>query len=128
MKVWLEITNLVIPGWTDDLTMIKKMCEWLFVNGFANSPLHFSRFHPEFKLTQVSATPVATLEKAREIAQRAGLNYVYIGNVAITNAENTYCPACKKLLVERKGYRILNNSIVSGKCKFCGYIIPGRWS
>jgi len=128
MKVWLEITNLVIPGWTDDLNLIKKMCEWLFANGFADCPLHFSRFHPQFKLTQVPATPIATLEKAREIALKARLNYVYIGNVANTDAEHTYCAACKKLIVERKGYRILNNYIVSGKCKFCGRVIPGRWS
>ena len=68
MKVWLEITNLIIPGWTDDLTMIKKMCEWLHNNGFDDNPLHFNRFHPEYRLTQVPSTPVETLVKARNIA------------------------------------------------------------
>jgi pyruvate formate lyase activating enzyme len=128
MNVWLEITNLVIPGWTDDLVMIKKMCDWLSLNGFIDNPLHFIRFHPEYRLTQVPATPLATLEKARDIALKAGLHYVYIGNVANTPAEHTYCSKCGKTVVERRGYSILMNSIVSGKCKFCGQTIPGRWS
>lgn len=128
MKVWLEITNLVIPGWTDDAAMIKKMCNWLVANGFSDCPLHFSRFHPQYKLTQVPATPVAVLEKSRNTALQAGMKYVYIGNVAGSNGENTYCPSCKKVVVERKGFRILNNAIVSGKCRFCGHIIPGRWT
>jgi pyruvate formate lyase activating enzyme len=128
MKVWLEITNLVIPGWTDDMTMIKKMCEWLHVNGFDDYPLHFNRFHPEYRLTQVPLTPVETLVKARKIALDAGLHYVYIGNVANTDAENTNCSSCHKTVVVRKGYRILQNDIVSGKCRYCGHIIPGCWS
>ena len=128
MKVWLEITNLVIPGWTDDPAMIRRMCDWLVKNGFSDYPLHFSRFHPQYKLTQVPATPVAVLEKARSAAMKAGMNFVYIGNVANTDAENTYCPSCKKLIVERKGFRILRNSIVTGKCGYCGYSIPGKWN
>jgi pyruvate formate lyase activating enzyme len=127
MNVWLEITNLVIPGWTDDFNMIKRMCDWLHANGFEDNPLHFSRFHPQYRLTQVPATPVATLVKAREIALRSGIKFVYIGNVSGTDAENTWCPTCKKMIVERKGYRILQNSIVSGKCQYCGTPIPGRW-
>jgi pyruvate formate lyase activating enzyme len=128
MKVWLEITNLVIPGWTDDLTMIKKMCEWLHTNGFDDNPLHFSRFHPEYRLTQVPSTPLETLVKARNIALDAGLHFVYIGNVANTDAENTNCPSCHKTVIVRKGYRILQNDIISGKCRNCGHIIPGHWS
>ncbi len=128
MNVWLEITNLVIPGWTDDFTMIARMCDWLFQNGFTDSPLHFIRFHPEYRLTQVPPTPLSTLDKARDIALKAGLKYVYIGNVANTPAENTYCPKCGKIVVERKGYRILQNAIASGKCKYCGQAIPGRWT
>ncbi len=128
MKVWLEITNLVIPGWTDDLAMIKKMCEWLHANGFDDNPLHFSRFHPEYRLTQVPSTPLETLFKARNIALDAGLHFVYIGNVANTDAENTNCPSCHKTVILRKGYRILQNDIVTGKCRHCGHIIPGHWS
>ena len=126
--VWLEITNLVVPGWTDDLTMIKEMCDWLVTNGFADSPLHFSRFHPLYKLTSLPYTPLATLEKAREIAIKTGIRYVYIGNVPGTDAENTYCPKCKKMVIERRGFTILNNNLRSGACKFCDNRIAGVWA
>ena len=128
MNVWLEITNLVIPGWTDDFNMISRMCDWLVQNGFTENPLHFIRFHPEYRLTQVPPTPIATLDRAREIALKAGLKYVYIGNVANTPAENTYCPKCGKIVVERKGYQILQNAIIAGKCRYCAQPIPGRWT
>ena len=109
--VWLEITNLVIPTWTDNLDMIKKMCDWLFQNGLSDNPLHFSRFNPLYKLTQLPSTPVETLEKARQIALNAGLKYVYIGNVPGSEGQNTYCPKCKKIVVERKGFRMMQNHI-----------------
>ena len=127
-KVWLEITNLVIPGWTDKMEMISKMSEWLVANGLSNCPLHFSRFTPLYKLNQLPTTPVSVLEKAREIALNAGMHYVYIGNVPGHIGENTYCHQCKKLIVERKGFAILANNILHGKCRFCGQNIPGVWS
>ena len=99
--VWIEITNLIVPSWTDDFDMIKKMCDWLYNNKLYNYPLHFSRFHPQYKLSQLPSTPVATLQKAREIALKAGIKFVYLGNVPGTKAENTYCPKCKKVLIER---------------------------
>ncbi len=126
--VWLEITNLIIPGWTDDMDMIRQMCDWLYKNDLYDYPLHFSRFHPQYKLTRLPATPVATLEEARKTAIDAGIKFVYIGNVPGTDAENTNCPKCKKILVERKGYKILANNIVKNKCVYCGEIIPGLWS
>ncbi len=126
--VWLEITNLVIPGWTDDLDMIAEMCHWLMSNGFTDTPLHFSRFQPLYKLTQLPSTSVSILEKARNIALDAGLKFVYIGNVPGTTAENTYCPSCKKTVVERRGMVILNNYIVHNTCKFCGEKIAGVWN
>jgi pyruvate formate lyase activating enzyme len=125
--VWLEITNLIVPSWTDNFEMIKKMCDWLYDNNLYNYPLHFSRFHPQYKLTQLPSTPVATLQKAREIALKAGIKFVYIGNVPGTKAENTYCPKCKKVLIERRGYSILANNISGNKCKYCGENIPGVW-
>ena len=125
--VWLEITNLVIPGWTDDLEMIKEMCKWLYDNNFKDYPLHFSRFSPLYKLTQLPATPVSILEKARDVALNSGLNYVYIGNVPGTSAENTACPRCKKIVVERRGYRIIANNIVNNKCRFCNTPVAGIW-
>jgi pyruvate formate lyase activating enzyme len=128
MNVWLEITNLVVPTWTDDLSMIQQMCKWLVANGFSNNPLHFSRFHPEYKLTQLPATPMDTLIKSREIAIKAGLKYVYVGNAPGLQAENTICPKCKKTVVERKGFNIISNNIVSSRCKFCNEPIAGVWN
>jgi len=126
--VWLEITNLIVPGWTDDFNMIREMCEWLHSNGLSDYPLHFSRFHPMYKLTQLPSTPISTLEKARNIALETGIKFVYIGNVPGTNASNTYCPKCKKLLIERLGYQITQNHIKNGKCEFCNETIPGIWN
>ncbi|MDZ7291186.1 MAG: AmmeMemoRadiSam system radical SAM enzyme [candidate division KSB1 bacterium] len=126
--VWLEITNLVVPSWTDNLEMIKSMCDWLVQNGLQDCPLHFTRFTPLYKLTQLPLTPVSTLEKARDIALQAGVKYAYVGNVPTHPAENTYCHQCGKMIIERRGFFILNNHIVKSKCKFCGAKIPGVWS
>lgn len=126
--VWLEITNLVVPGWTDSLSMIKEMCDWLVDNGFQDTPLHFSRFFPIYKLTSLPFTPEATLNKARQIALSSGIKYVYIGNVPGTIAENTYCPKCKKVVIERKGFTIIQNNLDHGNCKFCQQKIAGGWA
>jgi len=126
--VWLEITNLVIPSWTDNLDMIKRMCEWLVHNGLQECPLHFSRFNPLYQLTQLPMTPVSTLEKAREIAVGAGVQYVYIGNVPGHSAENTFCHKCGKMIIERRGYQILANNLERGKCRYCSVRVPGVWS
>lgn len=126
--VWLEITNLIIPTWTDDLKMIKRMCDWLVKSGLHDCPMHFSRFNPLYKLTQLPATPVSTLDRAREIALKSGLQYVYIGNVPGHAAENTYCHNCGKMIVERRGFTILSNNIAGGTCRYCSTRIPGVWS
>jgi len=89
--------------------------------------LHFGRFFPHYKLGNLPPTPIETLENSRQIALRAGLKYVYIGNVPGNPAENTYCPRCGKLLVKRVGYIVEENNIIDSKCKFCGYKIAGRW-
>lgn len=125
--VWLEITNLVVPSWTDDMDMIKKMCDWLANQGLNTVPLHFSRFQPLHKLTHLPATPVQTLEKARQTALSAGVKYVYIGNVPNHQAGNTYCPGCKNLLIERRGYFIIQNNLDNATCKFCHEKIDGVW-
>jgi pyruvate formate lyase activating enzyme len=125
--VWLEITNLVVPEWTDDLDMIGKMCNWLYENGFKNTPIHFSRFTPMYKLKHLPPTPVSVLEDARNIALESGLNYVYIGNVPGSEGENTYCPNCKKEIINRRGFYIQESHVKSGKCEFCGESIAGVW-
>lgn len=125
--VWLEIINLVIPTWTDDMDMVKKMCDWLVTNGFSETPLHFSRFTPMYKLTNLTSTPVATLESALKIATAAGIKYVYVGNVPGHDAENTYCPDCKKKIITRKGFTILENHIKNSNCEYCGSAIAGIW-
>ncbi len=126
--VWLEITNLVIPSWTDDLEMIKKMCGWLAENGFDDTPLHFSRFHPQYKLQRLPSTPVNTLVKAKDIATVEGLKFVYIGNVPGNNAVDTSCPQCNEKLVDRSGYSIADFQISNGKCPHCNAEIAGRWN
>ncbi|MCX6282998.1 MAG: AmmeMemoRadiSam system radical SAM enzyme [Bacteroidetes bacterium] len=126
--VWLEITNLIVPGWTDKMDMVKEMCEWLVENGFSDYPLHFSRFFPLYKLTSIPYTPLSTLEQAYNIARKAGINYVYIGNVPGTDYENTYCPKCRKLSVERRGFTVTANNIKNGNCGFCSTRINGIWT
>jgi pyruvate formate lyase activating enzyme len=125
--VWLEITNLVVPTWTDDMDMIKKMCDWLYENDMHIYPLHFSRFTPLYKLTNLPQTPVSSLDQARQVALNAGIKYVYIGNVPGHEGNHTYCPKCKKILVERIGYYIKQNNITDSKCRFCGEKIDGVW-
>lgn len=125
--VWLEITNLVVPGWTDDFRMIGNMCDWLMKEGFAGVPLHFSRFQPLHKLTRLPPTPVPTLVRAKEIAVKAGIKFVYIGNVPGLGGEDTSCPSCRTLLIKRTGFATENNILSGGKCPKCGTAIPGRW-
>jgi len=127
-NVWLEITVLIIPTLNDDMAEIKKMMTWVRSNLGADVPIHLSRFHPQYKMKTLPPTPVSTLVTAREVAQTAGLKYVYIGNVPGHDGESTYCPKCKKPAVKRRGYTILENNITNGKCKSCGCDIEGVWS
>jgi len=127
MGVWLEITNLVIPTWTDKLEEIRKMCKWLSENGFSNTPLHFSRFYPMYKLEQLPPTPLDILNKAFRIATDEGLKYVYVGNIPGNEYANTRCPSCGSIAVERQGYRIAANNITGGKCNKCGKTVDGVW-
>ncbi|RKY39530.1 MAG: AmmeMemoRadiSam system radical SAM enzyme [Candidatus Omnitrophota bacterium] len=125
--VWLEVTNLIVPGLNDSPQEIREMCLWIKENLGVNTPVHFSRFYPAYKLRNLFPTPVKTLERAREIALSTGLKYVYIGNVPGHKGEITYCPRCGRVLIRRVGYTILENNIIYGRCKFCGEEIAGRW-
>ena len=126
LGVWLEITNLVIPQANDNTDDIRQMCCWIKDNLGVSYPLHFSRFSPQYKLLNRPPTPLKTLVKAREIALEQGIKYVYIGNIS-TDAENTYCPHCGKLLIKREGYQISEINIENNKCRFCGEKIEGVW-
>ena len=126
-EVHLEITNLVVPTINDDPDVITRMCGWVRKNLGDDVPLHFTRFFPNYKLTDIPPTPVKTLELAWSIARDAGLKYVYIGNIPGHNADNTFCAKCGKLLVQRYHFAILENNVNNGSCMFCGEGIPGIW-
>jgi pyruvate formate lyase activating enzyme len=124
-SVWLEITNLIIPSYTDDMQMISEMCDWLVANGFSDVPLHFSRFFPSYKMQNVEQTPVETVEKAAEIAKSKGIKYVYVGNVH-SGETNTVCPKCGNILIRRKGFDTETNEF-KGVCGECGFEVGGSW-
>jgi pyruvate formate lyase activating enzyme len=128
MGVWLEITNLVVPSWSDNLDEIGKMCKWLSENGFKNTPVHFNRFYPVHKLEQLPPTPVETLNKAANIATGEGMKFVYTGNVPGSELADTRCPSCSTVLISRKGFRVEANTITGGKCSKCGNKIAGVWN
>jgi pyruvate formate lyase activating enzyme len=128
-KVWFEVTNLVVPTYTDKSDMIRKMCDWLVDNTGPDYPLHFSRFFPLHKLTHLPVTSPDVLIEARAIARKAGLRYVYIGNVeGIDGGSTTYCPNCKRPVVDRHGYRVTTMDVKDGKCRFCRTPIAGVWT
>lgn len=120
LNVWTEITNLVIPTQNDSMDEISEMCKWILDNLGDETPLHFSAFHPDFKMLHIERTPKTTLMDARDIALDAGLKYVYTGNV-FGDGSNTYCPGCSQLLVERNWHTVVKNIIHDNICPECGY-------
>ncbi|MGQ9638008.1 MAG: AmmeMemoRadiSam system radical SAM enzyme [Thermodesulfobacteriota bacterium] len=125
--VWLEIVNLIVPTLNDNPKMIDDMCKWIQKNLGLDTPLHFTRFFPNYQLTHLPPTPISTLEKAYEIAVQNGLKYVYIGNVPGHLKNSTFCPSCKKRIVHRNHFEILEINIINGRCKFCNSPILGKW-
>jgi pyruvate formate lyase activating enzyme len=126
-NVWLEIVNLVIPTLNDGPESINEMCRWIKENLGVDTPLHFTRFHPDYKLIHLSPTPVSTLESAYEIAKKNGLRYVYIGNVPGHIYNSTFCPFCNRKVIHRTNFNILEMNVVNGSCKFCNSPIEGIW-
>ena len=124
-RVWLEVTNLLIPTLNDKSNEIEKMCKWLSKNTSKNTPLHFSRFFPCYRLLDIKSTSTKLLMRAQKIAQKY-LDYVYIGNIQTPKGENTYCPKCNKLLIERIGYLVTQNNLKNNKCE-CNTSIKGAW-
>jgi len=126
--IWLEIVYLVIPTMNDSDAEIRDLARWIKAHLGPDVPLHFSRFYPTYRLTNVPPTPVETLTRCRDIALAQGLHYVYVGNVPGHPGESTYCPRCKRVLIERRVFTILQDNLRSGKCKSCGAAIPGVWA
>jgi pyruvate formate lyase activating enzyme len=124
---WTEIVYLVVPTLNDSDVEFRGLARWVNQNVGADVPLHFTQFHPDYLLKNLPITPIPTLERARDIALAEGLHYVYIGNVPGHPAENTYCPQCRRMLVERVGLEIRQMLIHKGECPFCKHTIPGVW-
>lgn len=133
-KVWFEITNLIIPGLNDKKQEISDMCQWIADHLGVDVPLHFSAFHPDYKMLDIEPTSMDALQAARDIALSKGIHYVYTGNVHDTVGSSTYCPSCKKLLIERDWFVLGEYNLRNNTCGFCGYTIagvfeegPGHW-
>jgi pyruvate formate lyase activating enzyme len=125
-NVWFELTNLMIPTLNDDPAETLKLAEWVLQHLGPDVPLHFTAFHPDFKLRDKPATPPETLHRARQIALGAGLHYVYEGNI-YSNAANTFCPECGEVLIRRSWHDVLQNRMKHGCCAKCDLPIPGVW-
>jgi pyruvate formate lyase activating enzyme len=125
---WLEITTLLIPGKNDGDPEIKALSHWMAKELGTDVPIHFSAFHPDWKMRDIPATPPATLARARSIAMEAGLRYVYTGNVHDKAGDETLCPSCRKPVIQRDWYRILGYALDdTGHCRHCGAMVAGRY-
>ena len=126
--VWLEVTTLVIPGENDSEAEIDRLCAWFVEHLGPDVPLHFSAFHPDFKMMDRPRTPAATLVRAREQAKRHGIRHVYTGNVHDEDSQSTYCSDCGTRVIERDWYRLGDYKLSSrGECRQCGAAMPGRF-
>lgn len=124
LGVWVEVTTLIIPGWNDDEGELRDIAR--FIKGVSpDIPWHVSRFWPTYQMTDRPPTPHGTLSRAREIGLEEGLHYVYVGNIPDETGENTYCPQCNALVIERAGFRILGCKMTKGACRACATPIPG---
>jgi pyruvate formate lyase activating enzyme len=124
---WTEIVYLVIPTLNDSDAEFRGLPKWIKENLGPDVPLHYTQFHPDYLLKNLPITPIPTLERARDAALAEGLHFVYIGNVPGHPAENTYCPRCKRVVVERAGFEIRQMVIRNGACPYCKQAIPGVW-
>ena len=127
-NVWLEVTTLLIPGQNDSSEEIEALSRWVAKELGPDVPLHFSAFHPDYKMTDIAPTPASTLKRARKIAREQGMHYVYTGNVHDTEGGTTYCPGCGEPVIVRDWYEILDYGLTpEGECKSCGHAIAGRF-
>ena len=126
--VWVEVTNLVIPGLNDSEAELHDLAGWVVSELGPDVPLHFSAFHPSHRMTDVPRTPPATLRHARQIALDEGLRFVYTGNIADEEGSTTWCPGCGAALIIRTGYAVTKDAIRDGHCPDCGTAVAGRWA
>jgi len=126
LKIWVEITTLIVPGENDSEEELRNIAEFI-VSVDKNIPWHVSRFHPDYQFTDHKPTPETTLKKAQDIGANCGLNYVYVGNVSGWG-NDTHCHNCKKLLIKREIFSVLEYNIKQGKCVYCNTIVPGLFS
>ena len=124
LGIWVEVTTLIIPGYNDDEEQLKGIAGFIKDIG-EDIPWHVTAFYPAYKLLDVPPTPVEALMRARELGKKAGLRYVYEGNVPGEGGENTYCYQCGELLIKRYGYEILENRLIAGNCQKCGTRMDG---
>jgi pyruvate formate lyase activating enzyme len=125
---WVELTTLLIPGLNDSDVELTALANWVAKELGPDVPLHFSAFHPDWKMREIPATPPATLARARRIALDAGLHYVYTGNVHDTEGGTSFCPGCHRPVVVRDWYRILRYELsATGHCLHCGKLLAGRY-
>ena len=127
LGIWLEVTTLVIPGLNDDPAELRDAARFVSQELGNDTPWHISRFFPNYRMTDRPPTPIDTLRKAREIGLEEGLYYVYAGNIPNDSGQNTYCPECGRLLIQRHDYSIAENIIKGGRCPTCGASIAGFW-
>jgi len=126
--IWTEIVALIIPTQNDSVAEIRKLARFVRDDLGPEVPVHFTRFHPAYRLANLPATPVATLERCRDVAMGEGLKFVYLGNVPGHPGGNTYCPACGEVLIQRLGMAVVKNRLESGACPDCRRPIPGVWT
>ncbi len=126
-EVWLEITTLLIPGLNDSDDELDRQCAWIVENLGVDVPLHFSAFHPDFKMQDRPRTPPETLRRARAIARKHGVRHAYTGNVHDKDGDTTYCPSCQAAVIERDWYDVLAFRLVDGGCAECGAAIAGHF-
>ncbi|MEZ0344798.1 MAG: AmmeMemoRadiSam system radical SAM enzyme [Caldimicrobium sp.] len=128
LRIWVEITTLIIPGLNDSESELRDIARFIRDELGPETPWHISRFYPQFRMLDRPRTPVETLERAYEIGKEEGLYFIYVGNVPGHDKENTYCPKCDALLIERYGFSVLQNRLKDGTCSHCGFEIAGVWS
>jgi len=125
--IWFEIVVLIIPTKNDSPKEIRNLCKWITDNLNDSVPVHFTRFHPVYKVKDIPSTPQSTLIRAYDIAKEEGIKFPYVGNIPGNDGENTYCPECEKKIIARSGFFVYKIGVVDGKCPSCKAPIPGVW-